>query len=178
MGVSRLDTNVCQKRRTIRDKSSQCSWRLCLLRSPWNNGLATNQRVDGDPVKAEIGMTVQKLDSFYTFHTHDATEIYYSIKKPQCADEVEVFAMREGNPLIRTIKKKKNYRIIEFDANSPAIKDHFWLSSSPLEHDLTYYHENTIHALKASDECSKIPKKSGAVAVGARPSGFDSRNPN
>ena len=100
-------------------------------------GLLRIKEIDGDPVKAEIGMTVQKLDSFYTFHTHDATEIYYSIKKPQCADEVEVFAMREGNPLIRTVKKEKNYRIIEFDANSPAIKDHFWLSSSPLEHDLT-----------------------------------------
>ena len=141
-------------------------------------GLLRIKEIDGDPVKAEIGMTVQKLDSFYTFHTHDATEIYYSIKKPQCADEVEVFAMREGNPLIRTVKKEKNYRIIEFDANSPAIKDHFWLLSSPLEHDLTYYHENTIHALKVSSECSKNPKKSGAVAVWARPSGFDSRNPN
>ena len=62
-------------------------------------GLLRINEIDGDPVKAEIGMTVQKLDSFYTFHTHDATEFYYSIKKPQCADEVEVFAMREGNPL-------------------------------------------------------------------------------
>ena len=141
-------------------------------------GLLRIKEINGNPVKAEIGMTAQKLDSFYTFHTHDATEIYYSIKKPSCASEVQVFAMREGNPLIKTIKQEKNYRIIEFDANSPAIKDHFWLSSSPLENDLTYYHENTIHALKVSDECSKTPKKSGAVAVWARPSSFDSRNPN
>ena len=141
-------------------------------------GLLRIKEINGDPVKAEIGMTAQKLDSFYTFHTHVATEIYYSIKKPSCVNEVQVFLMREGNPLIKTVKKEKDFRLIEFDASSSSITDHFWLTSSPLSNDLTYYHENTIHALKVSDECSKNPKKSGAVAVWARPSGFDSRNPN
>ena len=86
--------------------------------------------------------------------------------------------MREGNPLIKTIQHEKNYRIIEFDANTPNISDHFWQTSSPQVDDLSYYHENTIHAMKVSDECSIDPQKSGAVAVCARPRGFDSRNPN
>ena len=143
-----------------------------------STGLLRIKEINGEAVKAEIGMTVQKLDSFYTYHTHNATEIYYSIKTPSCRDEVQVFMMREGNPLVKTVKQADNYRIIEFDASSPQIKDHFWLESSPLSHDLTYYHENTIHALKVSDKCSKNPKKSGAVAIWARPSGSDSRNPN
>ena len=45
-----------------------------------STGLLRIKEVDGNPVRAEIDMTVQKLDSFYTFHTHNATKIYDGIK--------------------------------------------------------------------------------------------------
>ena len=142
-----------------------------------STGLIRIKSINGNPMRSEIGMTVQKLDSFYTFHTHDATEIYYNLKKPSCDEQVEVFAMREGNPLLKTISENEHYRIVEFDAGSPSIKDNFWMSASPVGYDLTYFHENTIHALKLSSECSKIPNQSGAVAVWARTRGFDTHNP-
>ena len=142
-----------------------------------STGLIRIKSINGMPMKSEIGMTVQKLDSFYTFHTHDATEIYYNIKKPSCDNQIEVFAMREGNPLLKTVHEGDHYRIVEFDAGLPSIKDNFWMSASPVGHDLTYFHENTIHALKLSPECSKNPEKSGAVAVWSRTRGFDTNNP-
>lgn len=142
-----------------------------------STGLIRIKSINGNPMRSEIGMTVQKLDSFYTFHTHDATEIYYNLKKPSCDEQVEAFAMREGNPLLKTISENEHYRIVEFDAGSPSIKDNFWMSASPVGYDLTYFHENTIHALKLSSECSKIPNQSGAVAVWARTRGFDAHNP-
>ncbi|MBO64598.1 MAG: hypothetical protein CMA94_07540 [Euryarchaeota archaeon] len=142
-----------------------------------STGLIRIKSINGNAMRSEIGMTVQKLDSFYTFHTHDATEIYYNLKKPSCDKQVEAFAMREGNPLLKTISENDHYRIVEFDAGLPSIKDNFWMSASPVGHDLTYFHENTIHALKLSSECSKNPEKSGAVAVWSRTRGFDKNNP-
>ena len=143
-----------------------------------STGLIRIKSINGMPMRSEIGMTVQKLDSFYTFHTHDATEIYYNIKKPSCDNQIEVFAMREGDPLLKTVFENEQYRIVEFDAGLPLIEDHFWMSASPLGYDLTYYHENTIHALKLSSECSKSPQRSGAVAVWSRTRGFDVNNPS
>ncbi len=142
-----------------------------------STGLIRIKSINGMPMRSEIGMTVQKLDSLYTFHTHDATEIYYNIKKPSCDNEIEVFAMREGNPLLKTVYENNHYRIVEFDAGLSSIKDNFWMSASPVGHDLTYFHENTIHALKLSSECSNSPEKSGAVAVWSRSRGFDTNNP-
>ena len=142
-----------------------------------STGLIRIKSINGNPMRSEIGMTVQKLDSFYTFHTHDATEIYYNLKKPSCDNQINVFSMREGNPLLKTVYENDHYRIVEFDAGLPSIADNFWMSASPVGHDLTYFHENTIHALKLSSECSKNPEKSGAVAVWSRTRGFDENNP-
>ena len=143
-----------------------------------STGLIRIKSINGMPMRSEIGMTVQKLDSFYTFHTHDATEIYYNLKKPSCDKQIEVFAMREGNLLLKTVQENDHYRIVEFDAGLPSIKDNFWMSASPVGRDLTYFHENTIHALKLSSECSRNPEKSGAVAVWSRTRGFDKNNSN
>ena len=142
-----------------------------------STGLLRIKSINGMPMRSEIGMTVQKLESFYTFHTHDATEIYYNIKRPSCDNQIEVFAMREGNPLLKTVHENDLYRIVEFDAGLPSVKDNFWMSASPAGHDLTYFHENTIHALKLGPACEKNPEKSGAVAVWSRTRGFDENNP-
>ena len=142
------------------------------------NGLLSIKEINGEPVVAEIGMTAQKLGSFYTFHNHAATEMYYSLRKPACSNEVKTFLMREGNPLIKTIEQGDNSRIIEFDASSPEIKNNYWISVSPDKNDLTYYHENTIHALKTTDDCAAQPHQKGYVAVWARPVGSRKNNPN
>ena len=104
--------------------------------------------------------------------------MYYSLRKPACSNEVKTFLMREGNPLIKTIEQGDNSRIIEFDASSPEIKNNYWISVSPDKNDLTYYHENTIHALKTTDDCAAQPHQKGYVAVWARPVGSRKNNPN
>ena len=142
------------------------------------NGLLSIKEINGEPVVAEIGMTAQKLGSFYTFHNHAATEMYYSLRKPACSNEVKTFLMREGNPLIKTIEKVEGGRIVEFDASSPEIKNNYWIGISPEKNDLTYYHENTIHALKTSVNCTAQPHQKGFVAVWARPIGSRKNDPN
>ncbi len=142
------------------------------------NGLLSIKEINGEPVVAEIGMTAQKLGSFYTFHNHAATEMYYSLKKPACPSEVKTFLMREGNPLIQTIEEGEGMRLVEFDASSPEIKNNYWISVSPNENDLTYYHENTIHALKTSADCADKPEQNGFVAVWARPIGSRANDPD
>ena len=142
------------------------------------NGLLSIKEINGEPVVAEIGMTAQKLGSFYTFHNHAATEMYYSLKKPACPSEVKTFLMREGNPLIQTVEEGEGMRLIEFDASSPEIKNNYWMSISPDDNDLTYYHENTIHALKTSADCAEQPEQNGFVAVWARPIGSRINSPN
>ena len=142
------------------------------------NGLLSIKEINGEPVVAEIGMTAQKLGSFYTFHNHAATEMYYSLKKPACPSEVKTFLMREGNPLIQTVEEGEGMRLIEFDASSPEIKNNYWMSISPDENDLTYYHENTIHALKTTADCAEKPEQNGFVAVWARPIGSRINSPD
>tara|TARA_B100002052_G_scaffold124805_1_gene114566 strand:- start:968 stop:2302 length:1335 start_codon:yes stop_codon:yes gene_type:complete len=142
------------------------------------NGLLSIKEINGETVVAEIGMTAQKLGSFYTFHNHAATEIYYALKKPACKSEVKTFLMREGDPLIKTVEEKDGIRLIEFDASSPEIKNNYWINVSSDMNDLTYYHENTIHALKVNADCAENPERSGFVAVWARPIGSRANDPN
>ena len=96
--------------------------------------------------KLFIEKTDQKgIETFYPFHNHAIPEIYYTIRTPACAEEFNNFAIRENNPLLKTVSETDSMREVEFDG-SDIKNDEFWVPTSPKVDDLIYFHENTIHA--------------------------------
>jgi len=85
------------------------------------------------------------IETFYPFHNHAIPEIYYTIRTPACAEEFNNFAIRENNPLLKTVSETDSMREVEFDG-SDIKNDEFWVPTSPKVDDLIYFHENTIHA--------------------------------
>merc|ERR1712110_686029 len=128
------------------------------------------------PVGAEIGMVNQGIDTFYPFHNHAIPEIYYTIRKPKCLNEFNNFAIRENNPLLKTLSETDHMREVQFDG-SHEDADHFWVPTSPKVDDLIYFHENTIHAFEINGEdCHDEPEEKAIVTVWARSMAHDRRN--
>jgi hypothetical protein len=55
------------------------------------------------------------------------------------------FAIREDNPLLKTLSETDHMREVEFDGSAENA-DAFWVPTSPKVDDLIYFHANTIHA--------------------------------
>jgi len=139
-------------------------------------GLLRIGAINGEEVGAEIGMVNQGIDTFYPFHNHAIPEIYYTIRKPACAEEFNNFAIRENNPLLETIAEDSDVRTVEFDG-SDENADAFWIPTSPKVDDLIYFHANTIHAFHIKGEnCHDDPIEKAIVTVWARSMAHDRRN--
>ena len=85
-----------------------------------NWGLIRIDEINGDKVGAEIGMVNQAIDTFYPFHNHAVPEIYYTIRKPACAEEFNDFAIRDFDPLLKTTNETKTTREVEFSVTDEA----------------------------------------------------------
>jgi len=139
-------------------------------------GLIRIDSINRVPVGAEIGMVNQGIDTFYPFHNHAIPEIYYTIRKPKCLNEFNNFAIRENNPLLKTLSETDHMREVQFDG-SHEDADHFWVPTSPKVDDLIYFHENTIHAFEINGEdCHDEPEEKAIVTVWARSMAHDRRN--
>lgn len=138
-------------------------------------GLLRIDEINGQKVGAEVGMTVQAVNTFYPYHNHAISEIYYNMRVPACTKEFKSFAIREGSPFLKTVKVTEKSRIVQFDSGNT--KEHeMWLDSSYNKDPLMYFHQNTIHAFEIDSECEAKPEERAIVSVWARSNAHDKRN--
>jgi len=140
---------------------------------PW--GLLRIEEINGEKVGAEIGMTVQAVNTLYPYHNHAISEMYYTMRKPACVDQFKTFAVRENNEHVKTVGENKQERVIQFDAGMP--NEHaMWASSSYDRDALVYFHENTIHAFEVDGDCEQTPAQSALVSAWARSDAHERAN--
>lgn len=138
-------------------------------------GLLRIDTINGEKVGAEVGMTVQSVDTLYPYHNHAIPEIYYNLRIPACAKEFKNFAIRENSPLLKTVDVNDTMRRVQFDAgakNEPKM----WSAGSQSINPLLYLHENTIHAFEIDGSCEAKPEEKALVSVWARSVAHDKRN--
>ncbi|MGK0409266.1 MAG: hypothetical protein ACJASB_001422 [Shewanella psychromarinicola] len=138
-------------------------------------GLLRIDEINKQKVGAEVGMTVQSVDTLYPYHNHAISEIYYNMRLPACTNEFTTFAVREDSKLVTTVREDSNVRTVQFDAGQFNAQNQ-WKSGSA-EHDpLVYLHQNTIHAFKVDGNCEAKPEERALVSVWARSNANDKRN--
>ena len=138
-------------------------------------GLLRIDEINGEKVGAEVGMVTQSVNTFYPYHNHAISEIYYTMREPACVNQFKNFAIREDNELIKTIKEDDKQRVVSFDTGM--VNEHMmWGSTSPTHDPLIYFHQNTIHAFDIDGSCEAKPEEKAMVTVWARSNAHDKRN--
>lgn len=138
-------------------------------------GLLRIDEINGQKVGAEVGMTVQVVDSLYPYHNHAIPEMYYNMRIPACTKQFKNFAIKEDHPLLKTVKVDEKIRRVQFDAGVKNEPD-MWLSGSANDDSLLYFHANTIHAFEVDGKCEAKPEERALVSVWARSRAHDKRN--
>ncbi|GGI82435.1 hypothetical protein [Shewanella gelidii] len=138
-------------------------------------GLLRIDEINGEKVGAEVGMVAQSVDTFYPYHNHAISEIYYTMRDPACVNQFKNFAIREDNELVKTVREDAHQRVVEFYTGE-AGEYNMWSSTSPSEDPLIYFHQNTIHAFDIDGQCEAKPHKKAMVTVWARSNAHDKRN--
>lgn len=138
-------------------------------------GLLRIDEINGEKVGAEIGMTVQSVDTLYPFHNHAISETYYNLRLPACVDEFKSLAVRADSPLVTTVADDHNVRTVQFDSGR-ANSEHMWISNASNRDPLMYFHQNTIHAFEVDGKCEAAPEERALVSVWARSNANDTRN--
>ncbi|MGX9462282.1 hypothetical protein ACWXWU_13760 [Shewanella sp. A14] len=138
-------------------------------------GLLRIDEINKQKVGAEIGMTVQSVDTLYPYHNHAISEIYYNMRLPACVNEFKTFAVREDSKLVTTVHEDSNVRTVQFDAGQFNAQTQ-WLSGNAEQDPLVYLHQNTIHAFEVDGSCEAKPEERAIVSVWARSNAHDKRN--
>ncbi|MDB2387237.1 hypothetical protein N9W21_07835, partial [Shewanella sp.] len=138
-------------------------------------GLLRIDEINGEKVGAEVGMTVQSVDTLYPFHNHAISEIYYNMRVPACTNQFKTIAVREDSPLVKTVKENDTMRRVQFDEGQHNSQT-MWLSASAEQDPLMYFHQNTIHAFDVDGSCEAQPEERAIVSVWARSNAHDKRN--
>jgi hypothetical protein len=130
-------------------------------------GLLRIDEINGEKVGAEVGMTVQAVNTLYHYHNHAISEMYYTMREPACPNQFRTFAVREHNPRVITVAEDQDERVVQFDAGAP--NAYAWWATSAHDRDsFAYFHENTIHAFGVDGSCEESPDESALVTVWAR----------
>ncbi|QYK12684.1 hypothetical protein K0I63_18480 [Shewanella rhizosphaerae] len=138
-------------------------------------GLLRIDEINDEKVGAEVGMTVQSVDTLYPYHNHAISEIYYNMRVPACANQFKSFAVRADSPLLTTVKEDDKMRRVQFDAAQHNGHTQ-WLAGSSQQDSLLYFHQNTIHAFDVDGSCEAKPEERAIVSVWARSNAHDKRN--
>lgn len=138
-------------------------------------GLLRIDEINGEKVGAEIGMTVQSVNTLYPYHNHAISELYYTMRQPACVNQFRTFAVRENNESVVTVSETSDQRVVQFDAGAP--NEHTMWASTSYDHGaLAYFHENTIHAFDVKGDCESNPASSALVTVWARTDAHERAN--
>lgn len=138
-------------------------------------GLLRVAEINGRKVGAEIGMVTQAVDTFYPYHNHAIPEVYYTMREPACVKQFKNFAIREDNPMIKTVKEDREKRVVSFDSGVKNEAD-MWAPTSAEKDNLVYFHENTIHAFYIDGDCEAKPEERAMVTVWARSNAHKKNN--
>lgn len=141
-----------------------------------NWGLLQIDTINGEPVGAEIGMTVQAMGTFYPYHFHNIQEIYHTIRTPKCLNSIKQFVVGQNNQVLKVIAEDETSRTLEFNGSQTINVDHYWAATTPHEDALLYIPRNSIHAFNLKENCEATPEESAHVAVWARSTGHDKNN--
>lgn len=138
---------------------------------PWGN--LRIEEIDGEPVGAEIGMTVQLFDSSYPYHYHHPQEIYMTLTKPACVDQNKYMVLHWDSDQLRQDRVAGGWTVT-VDGSSDAWKTWF-ADQNPGEEWLTYFERNAIHAFHLKEGCNATIENSGLVTVWARSTARDNQ---
>jgi len=138
-------------------------------------GLLRIDEINGQKVGAEVGMTVQSVDTLYPYHNHAISEIYYNMRVPACTKQFKSFAIKEDSKLLKTVKVDDKMRRVQFDAGQEH-EHEMWAEGSYDKDPLMYFHQNTIHAFEVDGDCEAKPEERAIVSVWARSNAHDKRN--
>ncbi|WP_051435719.1 hypothetical protein [Shewanella fidelis] len=131
-------------------------------------GLLQIDKINGEEVGAEIGMTVQRMDSFYPYHFHIAQEIYHTIREPACLNSTKQLILKENNPALKVLERTSEYTKLNYNGQDIKDIDHYFVSTTTEKDPLIYIPTNSIHAFDLKEHCEAEPKKSAHVAIWAR----------
>lgn len=138
-------------------------------------GLLRIEEINGEKVGAEVGMVVQAVNTFYPYHNHAMPEMYYTMRKPACANEFKTFAVDDDHHMIHTIHETDVIRQVQFETNLPQ-EYRMWSTGAPNNQALVYFHRNTIHAFEVDGSCEAKPEEKALVTIWARSSAHDKHN--
>jgi len=138
-------------------------------------GLLRIDKINNEKVGAEVGMTVQSVNTLYPYHNHAISEIYYNMRVPACTDQFKSFAIKEDSKLLKTVKVDEKMRRVQFNA-SHKDEHKMWASATHEIDPLMYFHQNTIHAFEIDGSCEAKPEEKAIVSVWARSNAHDKRN--
>ncbi|MDJ0905288.1 MAG: hypothetical protein QNI96_04655 [Woeseiaceae bacterium] len=138
-------------------------------------GLLRIDEINGEKVGAEIGMTAQSVNTFYPYHNHAISEVYYTMREPACVNQFQTFAVRDSNPLVKTVSENETTRVVSFDTGM-ANEYRMWSSTANDRDPLVYFHQNTLHAFEVDGSCEAKPEEKALVTVWARSNAHDLRN--
>lgn len=131
---------------------------------PWGN--LRIEEIDGEPVGAEIGMTVQVFDSSYPFHYHHPQEIYVTLTSPQCVDQNKYMVLHWDSDQLQQDRVDDGWAVT-VDGSADAWKRWF-KDQDPTNEWLTYFERNAIHAFHLKEGCNATIENAGLVTVWAR----------
>ncbi|WP_026915824.1 dimethylsulfonioproprionate lyase family protein [Christiangramia portivictoriae] len=138
-------------------------------------GLLRIEKINGEEVGAEVGMTVQAVNTLYPYHHHATSELYYTMREPACMNQFKTFAVRDHNEKVTSISENEKERIVEFDTGMPN-EFKMWTTSSYDRDPLVYFYENTIHAFEIDGDCEENPDQNALVSIWARSDAHEKLN--
>ncbi len=138
---------------------------------PWGNLRIAD--IDGEPVGAEIGMTVQLFNSSYPFHFHHPQEVYMTLTKPQCIDQNKYMVMHWDSSAMHQERVEGGWSVT-VDGSDDAWKTWF-KDQNPTDEWLAYFERNAIHAFYLKEGCNATIENSGLVTVWARSTARDNQ---
>ncbi|PXZ07916.1 hypothetical protein DKK70_04460 [Gilliamella apicola] len=126
------------------DLTFRASYAYAEIMGHW--GLLQIDSINGEPVGAEIGMTVQAGNTFYPFHHHNTNEIYYTIREPSCTKGISQFVVPYDDNLFTEKSSINNKLIVELSGSKTTNINNYWAATTPKHDSLLYIPRNAIHA--------------------------------
>ncbi|MBR9805968.1 MAG: hypothetical protein GYB49_01930 [Alphaproteobacteria bacterium] len=136
---------------------------------PW--GLLRIKSIDGEPVGAEVGMTIQLANTFYPYHYHHPQEIYITLTEPQCVRQNSFMVGHWDNPAFTQARRDDGWDVDILPTEN--VLQEWFASQAPSGNAKTYFERNAIHAFNLEDACPAGSGPRGLVTVWARTTARD-----